>query len=114
VINLIIDINGDALRLLDDFIHYASIYPERIAGSIWYCEYTLKCGVHKLIKAFDEAVSDEYYRRYRGCGGCTVWQLFLLTSMSAPPQDNHLHNDIRLSPQLVKAISKEGQGLKSL
>ena len=66
---VIINVSGHALRILDDFIYYASIYPGRIANSIWWCEDTFTCGIAQLKKAFDEAFSEESRNNYYERGG---------------------------------------------
>ena len=52
-----IDLSGDALRLLEHFIHYSSLYPERLADAM---RYDLKGFIRRLRcldKAFHLAVA---------------------------------------------------------
>jgi hypothetical protein len=62
-----INVSGHALKILDDFIYYASIYPERMANSIWWCEDTFAYGVGQLKKAFDEALSEKSHSNCYEC-----------------------------------------------
>lgn len=53
---MIFDIDGDALRLLEHFIHYASLYPERLADLMWYDHDGFKCRLRSLEKIFYETL----------------------------------------------------------
>jgi len=53
-----IDITGDALRLLDQFIHFASLYPERLADAMWYDLDAFLCRLRCLDQAYREATDD--------------------------------------------------------
>ena len=58
-----IEVTGDALRLLDHFIHYSTLYPERLADAMWYDpDWFLSC-LHLLNKAFREASADPAQRK---------------------------------------------------
>jgi len=53
-----IEISGNALQLLEDFIYYASVYPDRLADAIWYdLDWFVGC-LHYLDKAVREATVD--------------------------------------------------------
>lgn len=63
------EVNGNAHRILDDFIHYATFYPERMASSMSYYEEAFISFTRQLKKAYDEAMLEEARRsRYRGQG----------------------------------------------
>jgi hypothetical protein len=57
-----IDINGDAVRVLDDFLYYASTYPRQLADAMWWCEDTFADCARCLKEAYDEALSAEHRR----------------------------------------------------
>jgi hypothetical protein len=59
-----IDIESHALRLLAEFIDYASTYPQRMAVSMWYCEDAFVYRTKLLKKAYDLAMEKETYRKY--------------------------------------------------
>jgi hypothetical protein len=52
---MMLDISGDALKLLDHFIHYASLYPGRLADAMWYDADEFARRLRLLDKAFQEA-----------------------------------------------------------
>ncbi|MDR0469094.1 MAG: hypothetical protein LBH09_03885 [Peptococcaceae bacterium] len=52
---MMLDISGDALKLLDHFIHYASLYPGRIADAIWYDADEFARRLRLLDNAFQDA-----------------------------------------------------------
>ena len=64
-----IDVGGYALRLLEDFIHYATLYPGRMAESMWYCEDTFSQDVSSLQKAYADAVAGEGPLEFLRCCG---------------------------------------------
>jgi hypothetical protein len=53
------DIDGYALRLLGDFIYYATAYPERMADAMWYCDDTFSFSAFLLQKAYKEALAEQ-------------------------------------------------------
>lgn len=65
---MIIDISGCALRILDDFIHYASTYPKRLADAMWWCEDPFIDYVRYLKDAYDEAMVSGHHPQCKDCG----------------------------------------------
>ena len=61
---MVINVSGYALRILDDFVYYASTYPGRLAEAMWWCEDGFVYGVGLLKEAFDEAVAADDLRNY--------------------------------------------------
>ena len=53
-----IEITGDALRLLEHFIHYGSLYPQRFADAMCYDTDGFICCLRFLDKVFREASAD--------------------------------------------------------
>jgi len=70
---VVIDVSGHALRVLDDFILYASAYPERLADAMWWYEDPFVDGVRRLKEAYDEAMSAQFRRRCPYCGEWHIW-----------------------------------------
>jgi hypothetical protein len=64
--NLKIDVDGYALSLLDDFVYYASTYPQKMAAAMSYYEDSFINRTRILKNAFDEAMDEESRRRYPG------------------------------------------------
>ena len=58
-----IDLSGDALRLLEHFIHYSSLYPERLADAMRYDLDGFICRLRCLDKAFRLAVASPVQTR---------------------------------------------------
>ena len=52
-----IDVSGEALKLLDDFVHYASTYPKQVASALWWCEESFVFVAGLLKEAYDKAVA---------------------------------------------------------
>ncbi|MCL1835036.1 MAG: hypothetical protein FWG48_02645 [Oscillospiraceae bacterium] len=65
---MIIDVCGAGLRILDDFIYYASTYPNRLADAMWWCEDSFVNDIRELKKAYDGAVPGQACRRCPCCG----------------------------------------------
>ena len=61
---MILDVNGNAQRLLDDFVYYANAYPAKVAAAMSYYEEAFVAFARQLKKAYDVAVSEEYRRNY--------------------------------------------------
>jgi hypothetical protein len=61
-----LEIDSHAQRLLGEFVHYATSYPERMADAMYYCEDAFIHRAWRLKKAFDEAMAEE--PRARGVG----------------------------------------------
>jgi hypothetical protein len=59
---MIIAVEGPALRLLDDFICYASEYPAQLANAMWYEEDFFSFLVLHLKMALDEAKINQISR----------------------------------------------------
>jgi len=59
---MIIDISGCALRVLDDFIYYASTCPGRLADAMWWCEEPFIEYVRHLKDSYDEASASGHRR----------------------------------------------------
>jgi len=53
-----IDISGNALQLLEDFIDYGMTYPDRLADAMWYDVDWFECCVHYLDKATRAAAAN--------------------------------------------------------
>ena len=64
-----IDIDGEALHLLDQFIFYASNYASRMADAMWYCEEGFAFRVRLLKSAFDRAAAENPHRCHQIAGG---------------------------------------------
>jgi hypothetical protein len=54
---MMLDVNGEALELLDHFIYYASAYPGRLADAMWYVPDEFERRLCLLGRAFQDAVS---------------------------------------------------------
>jgi len=70
---MMIDISGGALRILDDFIYYASTYPGRLADAMWWCEESFIEYICGLKETYDEAMASEPYQRCPHCGDLYGW-----------------------------------------
>ena len=62
---MIMDIQGDALLLVEHFIHFASLQPERLADAMWYDSNLFVCHLRCLDETFRMAVAEPIQKKKR-------------------------------------------------